>query len=162
MKVKKLMTADCATCAADSPVAEAAKIMWKSDCGIVPVLEEGNIVGVVTDRDICMAALMSGLPLGLIRVNEVMTTEVSVCEADDEATAAHATMRESQIRRLPVVDEEGALVGMISLSDLANEAYAGRSKAAAKRQRDVGRSFASISEPHPAPEADEEESIEDE
>jgi len=156
MKVKKLMTADCATCSVDVPVANAAKIMWESDCGIVPVVEEGNLVGVVTDRDICMAALMSGLPLGLIQVNEVMTTEVMVCEAEDEVTAAHAIMREGQIRRLPVVDEDGAVVGLISLADLANEAYAGRSKAAAKRQRDVGRTFATISEPHPIPEADEE------
>ena len=162
MKVKKLMTTDCATCTVDSPAADAAKIMWESDCGIVPVLEDGNLVGVVTDRDICMAALMSGLPLGLIRVSEVMTTEVSVCEADDDVTAAHGTMRESQVRRLPVVDEEGALVGVISLADLANEAYAGRSKAAAKRQRDVGRTFATISEPHPVPESDDEASDEDE
>ena len=147
MKVKKLMQADLAACSPDAPIAEAAKIMWERDCGFIPVVEDGALAGVLTDRDICMSALMTGLPLGLIRVREVMSDEVQTCGPDDDVNAVHAILRDSQIRRLPVVGDEGELLGVISLNDLVNEAYEGRSKAASKRQRDAGKTLAAISEP---------------
>jgi CBS-domain-containing membrane protein len=111
-------------------------------------VDEGHLTGIVTDRDICMAALMTGLPLGLIRVREVMTVDVFTCDPDDEISAAHALMREQQVRRLPVVDKEEQVVGIVSLNDLANEAFTGKSKAAAKRQRDMARTFAAIAIHH--------------
>ncbi|MEM8885531.1 MAG: CBS domain-containing protein [Planctomycetota bacterium] len=145
MKVKKLMQAEVGTCSVDAPVTEAARIMWDRDCGSVPVIEEGKLVGLVTDRDIAMAGLMSGLPLGLVTVREVMTDDIACCDADDEVTAAHAIMRDFQVRRVPVVDAEEHLVGIISLNDLVNEAFEGRSKAQQKRQRDAAKTLAEIS-----------------
>jgi len=162
MKVKKIMQADVVTSTADAPVAAAAKVMWENDCGFVPVLEEGALVGVVTDRDVCMAALMTGLPLGLIRVREVMTTEIHTCDQDDELTAAHSAMREQQIRRMPVVNADDELVGVLSLNDLTNEAYSGRSKAATKRQRDAGRTLAAVCEHHEIEVAAEDDEPEEE
>ena len=123
---------------------------------------QGALVGVVTDRDICMAALMTGLPLGLIRVREVMSTEIHTCNQDDELTAVHGAMREQQIRRMPVVNADSELVGVLSLNDLTNEAYSGRSKAAAKRQRDAGRTLAAVCEHHEVEVAEEDEPEEEE
>ena len=145
MKVKKVMQEEVASCSLDSPITEAARIMWEHDCGFVPVVEEGRLAGLVTDRDIAIAGLMTGLPLGLVRVREVMTDEVASCDPDDELTDAHAIMRENQVRRLPVVDEEFHLVGVLSLNDLVNEAFSGRTKAQQKRQRDTARTLAEIS-----------------
>ena len=147
MKVNKLMQADLAACAPDAPIAEAAKIMWERDCGFIPVVEDGALAGVLTDRDICMSALMTGLPLRLITVGEVMSDDVQTCGPDEDINAVHAIMRDSQIRRLPVVGDEGELLGVISLNDLVNEAFEGRSKAATKRQRDSGKTLAAISVP---------------
>ena len=147
MKVKKLMQVDIATCTPDAPIAEAAKIMWENDCGIVPIVEDGALVGILTDRDVCMSALMTGLPLGLIRVREVMTEDVHSVGPDDDVLQAHAMLRDAQVRRLPVVGDENEVLGVLSLNDLVNEAYEGRSKAAAKRQRDAGKTLAAVCEP---------------
>ena len=95
-----------------------------------------------------MAGLMTGLPLGLIVVREVMTAEPATVASDDSLADAHAQMRESQVRRLPVVDDGGAVVGVLSLNDLVNEAFGGRSKAAQKRQRDAAKTLAEICIPH--------------
>ena len=145
MKVKKIMRAEVASCSLDAPITEAARIMWENDCGFVPVVEENRLAGILTDRDIAMAGLMTGLPLGLVRVREVMTDEIASCDPDDELTEAHAIMRENRVRRLPVIDGEDHLVGVLSLNDLVNEAFAGRSKAQQKRQRDSARTLAEIS-----------------
>jgi CBS domain-containing protein len=146
MKVKKLMQENVASCSLDAPVTEAARIMWEHDCGFVPVVdEEERLAGIVTDRDIAMAGLMTGLPLGLVQVREVMTDEIAACEPDDDVGDAHAAMRQYQVRRLPVIDDEEHLVGVLSLNDLVNEAFGGRSKAQQKRQRDTARTLAEIS-----------------
>jgi len=146
MKVKKLMQENVASCSLDAPVTEAARIMWEHDCGFVPVVDEGRrLAGIVTDRDIAMAGLMTGLPLGLVRVREVMTDEIAACSPEDDVNDAHAAMREHQVRRLPVVDDDDQVVGVVSLNDLVNEAFAGRSKAQQKRQRDTARTLAEIS-----------------
>jgi CBS domain-containing protein len=152
MKVKKLMTPEVGSCTLESPLTDAAKIMWEKDCGIVPVVDGGRLAGIITDRDVAMAGLMTGLPLGLVQVGDVMTADAATCGPDEELTDAHARMRELQIRRLPVIDEDEAVVGMLTLNDLVNEAFAGRSKAAQKRQRDVGRTLAEVSRHHELPE----------
>ena len=148
MKVNKVMRPEVETCSADAPLSDAAKIMWEQDCGSVPVVEEGRLTGVITDRDIAMAGLMTGLPLGLIVVREVMTAEPVSVAADESLADAHGRMREAQVRRLPVVDEDNAVVGVLSLNDLVNEAFGGKSKAAQKRQRDAAKTLAEICIPH--------------
>src|SRR5262249_23135759 len=104
---------------------EAALLMWDCDCGAVPVIagdSVGQPVGVITDRDICMCALFQGKPLRDLRVDQAMSRGILTCRSEDSIAQAEQAMREARIRRLPVVDSEGSLVGMLSLADIAREA----------------------------------------
>jgi CBS domain-containing protein len=119
MKAKDLMTRDVATCRPEDPMAAAARIMWERDCGIVPVVDaDGRPVGVVTDRDLCMASFTRNEPLSRMSVRDAMPKEVFTCREDDDEAAVHEAMREHQVRRLAVVDALGRLRGVVSLNDL--------------------------------------------
>jgi CBS domain-containing protein len=119
MKVEHLMTTDVESCTLDATLADAAMIMWRRDCGFVPVIEEtGTLAGVVTDRDICMAATTKHCAPASIPVGAIMNKKVVACApTDDIATAMHR-MAEAQVRRLPVVDKAGRMRGALSLNDL--------------------------------------------
>ena len=149
MKVKELMSHNVASVSIDCVLADAARVMWEMDCGFVPVVENGGkVLGVVTDRDICMAVYTQGLAPAQIPVSVAMAHEVVTCREDDELLAAHSQMRKNQIRRLPVVDLRGTMVGVISMSDLAR-ASLGASGSVAKR--DLADTLAEISrerQPH--------------
>jgi CBS domain-containing protein len=120
MKVRELMTQSVETCRPDDALNRAAQMMWDGDCGCVPVVDEAmRVVGMITDRDICMATYTRGLPLNAMSVRSAMSAAVHVCGADDPLRAAENTMRTQQLRRLPVLDVEARLVGVLSLSDLA-------------------------------------------
>jgi CBS domain-containing protein len=111
------------SCRASDTLATAARIMWDHDIGAVPVVADGGRpVGVVTDRDICMAACFSNLPLSAMPVGEHMSRKVFSVEPGASVEAAEQLMAEKQVRRLPVVGFEGELVGMITMSDLARAA----------------------------------------
>jgi CBS domain-containing protein len=151
MKVEKLMTKDVGTCGPGDTLNDAARIMWERDCGFVPIAQtdgSGRVLGILTDRDICIAAYTRGKPLKEIRVGEVMSTEIQSCGPGDDLAAAEATMRRSKIHRLPVVDDAGRLLGVISLADIAREA----AREAGSRRREVtaaeiGETLAAIREP---------------
>ena len=129
MKVGDVMTKDVLVCYAQDRLDCPARIMWENDIGCVPVLGADNrLSGIVTDRDVCMAAYTQGLPLAAIPVTVAMAHEVATCKAGDELAAAERTMQQRQIRRLPVVDESGRLTGILSLNDLARAAAGERSK----------------------------------
>lgn len=120
MQVKDLMTSSPAVCRLDDTANEAARIMWERDCGAVPVVDrDGRAAGIITDRDICMAAYFHGEPLAQIRVSEVMSRDLRTCRPEDDVTNAERVMRQHQVRRLPVVVDGTTLVGILSLSDLA-------------------------------------------
>ena len=126
MRVQELMTRDPSSCAPETRLAEAARLMWEGDCGILPVVAEGGrVVGLVTDRDICMASMMNPEPVTEIPVSRVITGEVYACGPETEVRDALRTMREHRVRRLPVVNEEGRLEGVLSLNDVALEAREG-------------------------------------
>jgi CBS domain-containing protein len=148
MKIKSIMNRDVATCGAEDSMSLAAKHMWERDCGVVPVVDEdtNRPVGVITDRDICMAALLGDRPLSELRVRDAMSVNVCTCELEDDLKTAHSLMREHQVRRLPVVDESGLLRGIVAMNDLFVEAYSRRGPAASRRQRDAARTLAAISE----------------
>jgi len=94
--------------------------MWDHDCGCVPVrAENGDLVGILTDRDVCMAAYTQNRPLSEIAVRDVMSKDVKTCALTDSVEVAEKTMQRYQLRRLPVVDADGQLVGILSLNDLA-------------------------------------------
>lgn len=120
MLVKDLMSTDPVTVSPDHTLEEAAGAMWDHDIGALPVVAGGQqALGMITDRDICMGAYTQGKGLHDIRVGEVMSTAVLGCLATDTVAHAEQIMQRGQVRRLPVADEEGRLVGMVSLNDIA-------------------------------------------
>lgn len=147
MKIEQLMTKEVATCCPEETLNEAARIMWERDCGFVPVVAgaERRVVGVVTDRDVCMATYTRGQVLPQIRVGDVMSSAVRTCRPSDDLKAAEWAMREAQVHRLPVVDDVDQLLGVISLADIAREAAR---EAGAKRKQvttsEVGEALAEI------------------
>ena len=119
MKVKDVMTKDVRTCGLDSDLSVVAGMMWMRDCGVIPVVDNGQIVGVITDRDI--AGSKNREP-SMITVSEVMARRVYSCPPDAEIREALQIMREKQVRRLPVIDAKGKLCGILSLNDVAIKA----------------------------------------
>jgi CBS domain-containing protein len=125
MLVERLMTRLVHACRADDTLAHAARLMWDSDCGCLPVCGGNgstNVVGIITDRDICMCGLFEGRPLSDLKVAIAMSRGVLMCRAGDEIENAERIMRDARVRRLPVIDDAGMLVGMLTLADLAREA----------------------------------------
>ena len=151
MKVEQLMTKDLRACRPSHPLNCAAQILWEYDCGIVPIVDEeglDKVVGTLTDRDICMAAYTRGHALSEIQVDSAMAHKIYSCTPAATLEDAMQKMQEAQVRRLPIVDEAGHLLGMISLADIAREAKAHAGTPALAR---VGETFAAITGPRAAP-----------
>ena len=123
MKVKELMSADVQSCTPDTDGATVARMMWDNDCGWIPVLDDQRrVTGVITDRDICIAAATRSLEPARILVRDGMTHDVATCAEDaDLRTALHA-LKERRVRRLPVVNRHDQLVGVLSINDLVSRA----------------------------------------
>ncbi len=123
MKVEQIMIRDVKTCGPKDSLNKAAQIMWDQPCGAVPVVDDQDrLVGFLTDRDICMAAYTQGKALEELLVETAMARKIAFCSADDDLGAAAQLMRQNRTRRLPVVNRDGTLVGLLSLDDLACEA----------------------------------------
>lgn len=123
MKIKDVMVRDVKTCNRADSLNRAAQLMWEHDCGVVPVVDaDERVVGIVTDRDVCMAAYTKGRTLHAIRVDEVMARDVKSCRSDDDVAEAEALMSSNRVRRVPVTDPLGRIAGIVSLNDLARAA----------------------------------------
>lgn len=118
MKVKEIMTAPPATCGPDTTLADAAHLMWEADCGILPMVADGKLAGVVTDRDLYIALATRNKLASDVKVGDVATRSVFTCEPDDDVSTALATMKQHTIRRLPVVGFNGTVLGILSMNDL--------------------------------------------
>jgi CBS domain-containing protein len=119
--VRRLMQETPRTCSPEDSVNRAAQIMWELDCGAIPVVNaDGALAGIITDRDICMAAYTRGQALPAVSVGSAMSTTVHSCSPDDSIGHAARLMGEKQVRRLPVTDG-GRLVGILTLADIARE-----------------------------------------
>jgi len=119
--VRRIMREHPTACAPEDSLNRAAQIMWEHDCGAVPVTSaDGGIAGIITDRDICMAAYTRGQPVSAMSVESAMSRVVQTCSPDDSLGHATRLMAHNQVRRLPVV-ENGKLVGMLALADIARE-----------------------------------------
>jgi CBS domain-containing protein len=119
MLIKDLMTTQLLTCSPEDSLERAAQLMWEGDVGIIPALDaEGRMAGVITDRDVCMAAYTQGCALRDRSVGSAMSRDVESCAPGDSVSVAEERMRKHQVRRLPVIDG-GRLVGIVSLNDLA-------------------------------------------
>lgn len=133
MKVQDLMTTSPAACTVTTSLHDAGSMMWHHDCGILPVVAEGGkVIGVITDRDICMAGVLTGRNLANIAVEDVMSGRVFACRDDDDVRTALKTMQENKVRRLPVVDERGLLQGILSMNDIVISAEDAKDKKVAR------------------------------
>lgn len=118
MKVNECMTREVRIVDPAETLQDASRIMAEFDTGFLPVGEDDRLIGIVTDRDIAIRAVANGREPGT-RIREVMSDEVLYCFADDDCEEALANMAELQVRRLPVIDHDKRLVGIVSISDLA-------------------------------------------
>lgn len=118
MKVQDTMTSDVFISETGQPIREVAQMMAKLDCGILPVGEDDRLVGMITDRDIAVRAVADGMGPDT-PVEEVMSSEVCYCYADQDLAEVCANMAEQKIRRLPVLNRDKLLVGIISIGDIA-------------------------------------------
>jgi CBS domain-containing protein len=120
MKVSEVMTRDVQTVRADQPVQEAASFMLSSDAGSIPVMDGDRLIDMITDRDIAVRGVAKGhgpdTPVG-----DLMTDDLVVVRDDDEIEDVATRMSEAQVRRLPVIDQDERLCGIVSLGDLSRE-----------------------------------------
>ena len=136
MKVADLMTRDPQIIDPETTLQHAAELMDDLGIGLLPVCESGRLIGVVTDRDITVRGTAAGRRPEETRVADVMTSDLRWCFEDEDVADAERLMRDAQIRRLPVLDQNRKIVGMLSLGDLA-----------AKGARDVRETLDVISQP---------------
>lgn len=127
MKVQDVMTYDVKTCRPETNLADAAMRMWRGDCGVLPVVTNGKkVVGVITDRDICMASATKHRDPAQICVKEVMSGKVFTSSPDTDIHEALKIMQNKQVRRLPIISaEDGRLEGILSMNDVALKAQEG-------------------------------------
>ena len=140
MKAREIMTKDPRTVTPDTGLQEVARLMQSEDVGIIPVVEAGgrNLLGVVTDRDIALRVVGEGKDATSTKVSDVMSKGVRTCKEDDSVDDVMDVMGREQVRRVPIVDDRGALVGIVAQADVVREA-----KSDKKAERTVER----ISEP---------------
>jgi CBS domain-containing protein len=142
MNVNEVMTASVATCSPTDPLQTVAERMDALDVGAIPVAENGQVIGMVTDRDIVIRAVAKGEDVKSCKVGDVMTPDVVFCSPDDTALDAARLMASRQVRRLVVLDDQKQLCGILTLGDLALEG---------EDDKLMGRVLEHISEPPATP-----------
>jgi CBS domain-containing protein len=138
MKIRDVMTPDAVAAHPETTLMAAAEMMRLLNVGSLPVVEGERIIGILTDRDIVVRGLALGLNPRTASVADVMTCNVETCSVDEDVEDVAQQMRDLQVRRLLVVDEQERLIGIVSLGDLAMEM---------EDQRLAGRVLEGISEP---------------
>ncbi len=119
MKVKKIMTPGVECCHAKDSLAKAVGIMWQKDCGVVPIIRrENEVVGMITDRDVCIALTSRNQMASDIRISDVINGKPVTCAPNDSVNTALKKMRKHKVKRLPVVSGKGKLKGILSLADI--------------------------------------------
>lgn len=118
MQAKELMTKDPRTCSPDTNLASAAALMLDGDCGILPVVQDGKLVGVVTDRDMFIALATRDKRAHEITVGEVAQSPVYTCGPEDDLQMVLDIMKQSRVRRVPVAGFAGSVLGVVSMNDI--------------------------------------------
>lgn len=145
MRIEQVMSRPVHVCRPSDTLERAAQLMWHEDCGAILVVDDGGkLIGVVTDRDICMAAYTQGRPLSSLGVQSTMSEEVVSLGPGDEVEDAQRLMGAKRIHRIPVVDERGCPVGIASLEDFARSAVRSGNR---EGSHTVAQTLASICEP---------------
>jgi CBS domain-containing protein len=150
-EVRECMTTEVVTCRPDASMEQAARLMWEHDCGVLPVVEGERVAGIVTDRDLCMGTYTRGRALCDLRVKDSMAKEVFACRPADPLEQALRDMADHQVRRAPVVDELGRLVGILSMNDVVRHVAGLRdARARANLSARLVETLAAICEPRRA------------
>jgi len=153
MKVKELMTPNAKAIWLTESLADAARLMWENNCGVLPIIKDGmKVIGLITDRDVCMASAMRDRTPSAISVEEVMTGQVYAVGPEDNIDQALQLMQEHQIRRLPVINPEGLLEGILSLNDIVLRAEPNAAAGDSIDYGDVMKTYQAICR-HPVPAA---------
>ncbi len=143
MKVRAVMNKPVCTIPAESSLAAAGKIMSENDCGVLPVVDDRNqVIGVLTDRDVCLALTSKNRLASEVPVNEAMSPRVFACGPDDEVQTALETMQYRLVRRLPVLDDARKLVGILSIDDIV--IHAGPATAKPPTEVTYGEAFSTL------------------
>jgi CBS domain-containing protein len=151
MKVKEIMTPNVEAIWLTESLADAAELMWKHNCGVLPVIKDGRkVIGLITDRDICMAAVMRDSKPSAVSIEEVMTGQVYSVDPEDNVDQALEAMQEHKVRRLPVINAEGELEGILSMNDVV--LHADDAATESIDYSDIVKTFQAICQ-HPAPAA---------
>lgn len=150
MRVEEVMTTSVVTCSMNDNLEETAYKMWNGDFGAVPVLNEiGSPLGMITDRDICMAVALMHKPPAEIRVGDVMSGTLVSCSPKHHLKDVLTLMANDKIRRMPVVNETGGLVGVLTLSDIAAHSQTTKKvKSSACTYDDFMGAFRRVAAPH--------------
>jgi CBS domain-containing protein len=122
MKVQDIMSKTLFCCTPADTTQQAATLMKDNDVGAIPVVNDCNerkLLGIITDRDICVKAVATGRSAGEVKVSEVMTSKPATCGLDESIEACEAIMERNQVRRIPVIDTRGVCIGMVSQADIA-------------------------------------------
>jgi len=148
MKVQEIMSIDLETCRPDDTLSRAAQIMWEHDCGVVPIVDgDAHVLGMLTDRDICMAAYTQGRPLSEMLVSSACSGTPRACRFDDSIENVEALMSAARVRRIPVVDDEDKLCGIVSIGDLARHVHEPTHRADGLSYESIASTVAAISLP---------------
>jgi CBS domain-containing protein len=150
MKVAEVMTQDVQSCTSETNLAAAAIQMWNGDCGVLPVVDnDGRVIGIITDRDICIAAATNHQDIAGIKVGEVTTGEVQSCAPEMNVRDALKIFEHARVRRLPVLDTNNKLQGILSMNDIVLRTVGGRDqKSGDVSYAEVVNTFKAICTPH--------------
>jgi CBS domain-containing protein len=148
VKIKDIMTGEPCTCSPETNLAAAAALMLEGDCGILPVVADGRLVGVVTDRDLYIALATRNRRASEVTVGEVAQAPVYTCGPDDDVQSALETMKQHCVRRLPVEGFGHTVMGIVSLNDIVR---ASGSRKAVRDAEVVSTLQAICAHHHPAP-----------
>jgi CBS domain-containing protein len=145
MTVKQLMTRPVKTCRTTAALGDAARIMLEGHCGCVPVVDSrGRLAGMLTDRDVCLAVAARHQNPWEIPVRDVMTSpDIVSCRVSDDVNAALVAMKEHRVRRIPVVDDNGHVQGLISIDDAIRNTGVAKGRLPAEGVLDVLRHICS-------------------
>jgi CBS domain-containing protein len=146
--VRSLMTAEVQACSPEDTLEQAARGMWEHDCGALPVVEQGRVIAMLTDRDICMATFTQNKSPRELTVNHAMSKQLFTAAPDESVGAALSTMAQYRVRRLPVVSPDRRLLGMLSLADITLWARSLSSPGVHAALADVQGAIAQRSQPH--------------
>jgi len=146
MKVQDIMMRTPACCTPETNLGAAVEILWNRNCGMLPVVDaRQRVIGVITDRDLCVALGTRNRLPGEITVGEVLSGEAFTCRTEDDIHAALQTMAAKKVRRLPVVDENGVLQGILSMDNVVLHAeLGGWNQSAELSQEDIVRTLQQI------------------